>query len=162
VSFLTYSHLSITHPLSGFLTYTRLRYGRVFPHNLNFGDLPFPHILGTVHEVIHRGAEVTIKWGDYKPTSHEHIAVAHALSKLSWSEWQWRQVPPLCLSFAFHYISQDPLPPPSVIAYCLLIIAIDLGCNIPKTTVLAEKCVHVWRIPTTLLTEIQCTAQGDF
>jgi len=141
--FLTYSHLSITYPMSGFLTNTRLRYGRVFPRNLNPGCLPFPHILGTLHEAIHRGAEVTIKWGDYEPTSHEHTAVAHALSKLSWSEWRWRQVPPLCLSFGLHYISQDSLPPTTVIAYCLLIIAIDLGCNVPKTLVLAERCVHV-------------------
>ena len=142
--FLTYSHLSIADPTSNSLINIRLRYREIFPRNLNFSSLPFSHILGTTHGAIHHGVELPIKWQDYKPTNHEHVVVAHGLSKLSWYESQWRPVPPLCLSFTLHYLSQDPLPHPSVIADCLLIIAIDLGRNALQTTILGERCVHVW------------------
>ena len=160
--FLTYSHLSIVDLMSASLVRVRRRYGRIFPHNFDSGGLPFPHILGTIHEAIHWGVEVPIKWREYKPTNHECAAVAHGLSKLCWSKYRLAQVPSLYFSFALHYLSQDPLPPPSVIADCLRIITIDLGCDVPRAMVLRERCVHVRQIPTTLLTKIQCTTEGDF
>jgi len=146
--FLAYSHISITDPMTNILSDIRQRYRRVFPPDLDFGSLLFLHTLRMTHEVIYSDQKVKapIGWKDYKPANYEHVAVAHGLSKLSWSEYQRRglgQVPPLCLSFALHYISQDPLPPHSVITDCLLIIAIELGCNVSKTMVLAERCVHV-------------------
>jgi hypothetical protein len=159
--FLTYSHLSITHPTSSFLADIRQHYRRVFPLDLNSSGLPFPRTLGIIHQAIHSRWEFStpVEWRDYKPTNHEHIAVAHALSELSWSECQGRefhQVPPPCLPFALHYLSQDPLPPLSITTDCLLIIAIDLGCNVPNTMVLGERYAHTWRISTTLLTNSQC------
>jgi len=152
--FLAYSHLSIMDPMTSILSGIRQRYKKVFPLDLDFSGLPFPRTLRITHEVIYSDWEVKapIGWKDYKPANLEHVAVAHVLSKLSWSEYRRKglgHVPPPCLSFALHYISQDPLPPPSVITDCLLIIAIDLGCNVPKIMVLAERYVRVWRIPTT-------------
>jgi hypothetical protein len=160
--FLTYSHLSMSDTLLD----VRYRYRRAFPRNLDFSGLSSPHALGTIHEVIYSlwKVKVPIEWRGHKPTNHEHAVVAHAISKLSWDECHWynRRVPPLCLSFALHHLSQDPLPPPSVIASCLLIVATDLGCSVPKTTIMGERFVRLRQISTTLLTKIQCPTRGDF
>jgi len=142
--FLACSHLSITDPMTSILSGIRQRYRRVFPLGLNFSGL---HTLRMTHEVIYSDQELKapIGWRGYKPANHEHIAVACAISKLSWSEYRRRglgQVPPLCLSFALHHLSQAPLPPPSDIINCLLIIAIDFGCNVPKTMIFGERCDH--------------------
>jgi hypothetical protein len=142
--FLTYCHLSIIDPMSSYLVGVRRHYARTFPPHMNPYGLPFPRTLGIIHQAIHSrwGSGTPVEWRDYKPTNYEHLAVAHALSKLSWSEHQRRepgQVPPPCLSFALHYLSQDPLPPPSITADCLLIIAIELGCNVPNTIFLEER-----------------------
>jgi hypothetical protein len=160
--FLTFSHLTMTILLPDI----RQRYRRILPRNLDFSGLPSPHALGTIHEVIYSPwkVKVPIEWRGHKPTNHEHIIVTHALSKLSWDEYCWygRQVPPLCISFTLHYLSQDLLPPCSVIAGCLLVIAIDLGCSFPRTVVMQERCVHIGQISTTLLTKIQYTTGGSF
>jgi hypothetical protein len=164
--FLTYSHLSIIDPTSGLLVYIRQHYRRIFPHDLNFGGLPFRHTLRTIHEATRSDEDpksfITwpVRWGDYKPPTTNTSAVAHALSKLSWSESQKRKVdivPPSCLSFALHYLSQDPLPPPSITTDCLMIVALYLRCNVPNTMVLGERYVHPWGISATLLTNTQCT-----
>ena len=138
-----------------------------FADGLDFSGCPFPQTLRMTHEVIYSDQEikVPIGWGYYELANYERVAVAHAISNLSWSEYRRRgpdKVPPPHLSFALHYISQDPPPPASVIASCLLIIAIDLGCDVQENVIFAERCVHVWRISTTLLTEIQYTTRDDF
>ena len=145
--FLACSHLSAMDPMSSILTGVLRHYRRIFPPDLDFSDLPFPHTLGAIHEAIYSDREVVvpIEWRDYKPANHEDIAVAYALSKLSWSEYQrgnFGRIPPLCLSFALYYLSQDPLPPPPITTNCLMIIAIYLGCDVPKNTVLGERYVH--------------------
>jgi len=165
--FLAYSHLSIINPTSGILSGIRQRYRRIFPLDLDFNGLPFPHTLYMAHEAIYSGRKVKtpVGWRGHKPTNNEQVTVSHVISKLPWPEYQRRglgKVPRPCLSFALHYISQDPLPPPSVITDCLLIIAIDLGCDVQENVIFAERCVRVWRISTTLLTDIQHTARGDF
>ena len=156
--FLTYSHLSIANPMSSVLADICRHYRRTFPRNLDFGRLPFSHTLGAIHQALYPGwppIEVPTEWTDHKSTSH--LTLAHAFSKLSWSNGQRGSVPRLCLSFALHYLSQDPLPPPSITADCLLIIAIDMGCNVPNTMVLQERYAHTSWISTTLLTNSQRT-----
>ena len=143
--FLAYSHLSAVDSMSSVLADVQRRYRRIFPLDLDFTGPPFRHTLDAIHGSIYwdREAEVPIEWKDYRPATNEHITVSRAFSKLSWSGYQsLGRVPIPCLSFARHYLSQDPLPPPSVIADCLLIVAIDLGCNVPKTMILGERCVH--------------------
>jgi hypothetical protein len=162
--FLTYSHLLIMDPTPSILVDVRQRYRRIFPPNLTFCGLPFRHIFIPIREAIYqdRGPGIRIKWWDYPPTNHKHITFAHALSKLSLSQRRkLNETPPSCFSFATHYLSQDPLPPPSIIADCLLIITIDWGCNVPNTMVMGERYVDVWHISTTLLIKNQCTTRGS-
>jgi hypothetical protein len=164
--FLTYSHLSIIDPMSSLLVDVRQNYRRMFPSDLDFGGLPFRHTLGVIHEVASDDwsfgnlTDSPIEWRDYKPTNHEDITVAHALSKLTRSEFPKRvldMVPSSCLSFALHHLSQDTLPPPPITTDCLIIFAIYLGCNVPKTMVLGERYVHPCGISAALLTNSQCT-----
>jgi len=157
---LIFSHLSVMDPMSSILADIRQHYRRIFPLYPDFSGFPFLHILGPIHEAMYpRQISVPIEWEGYKPTYH--VAVARAFSKLSWSESESEGIrllmPPLRLSFAHLYLCKDPLPSPSVIADCLLIIAIHMGWNVPKTMVSGERYVHTWRISTTLLTNSQCT-----
>ena len=145
----------------------RHRYAGVFPPGADFSGLPFSHTLGAIHSVFYQPPrlratlpthtdEITlitwrapqvqrVQWMDYKSSSNEHVIVACALAKLAWFEYRRsgrKKVPRWLLRFAFHSLSQDPLPPTSVVVDCLLIIAIDLGCRVSNATVLDEKYVH--------------------
>jgi hypothetical protein len=155
---LTYSHLSIIDPMSSLLVDILQHHRRTFPPNLDFSGLPIRHILHIIHQETYPYHIIPpMEWRDYKPTNHEHITVAHALSRLFWSGSQRGAMFHSCLSFALHYLSQDPLPPPSIIADCLMIVAVDLDCDVPNTIVLGERYVHPCGISATLLTNNQCT-----
>ena len=142
--FFAYSHLSIMDPIPGILVGVRQRYKRIFPWNTDFSCLPFPHTLEAIHEAIYLDLEFEtwIQWEYHKLTNHKHVALAHAFSKLSWSEYPRRalcRVPRQSILFASHFLPQRPLPSPSIITNCLLIIAIDLDCNVPNTMVFGDR-----------------------
>ena len=139
---LAFCHLAIMDPMSSILTDIRQHYRRIFPCDFDLSGLPLPHILGPIHRKVH-GYEASppTEFPGYKPTYHEHIA-GRTLSKLCWSKCQGGQAPYLCVSFALRFLSQDPLPPPSVIADCLLIIVMSMGWDVPKIMVSGERCAH--------------------
>ena len=141
----------------------RRRYVEVFPPETDFGGLPFTHTLGAVHSIFYQTEKLhvvfptcldqitlitwrsknarRVQWKNYKPPVDQHIATAHALAKLARFEYGRRgrqKVPRWLLLFAFHSLAQDPLPPTSVVINCLSIIAIDMGCRVPDTTVSNE------------------------
>jgi len=156
--FHTYSHLSVVDPTSSVLADIRQRYVKTFPPHLDISSLPLPHTFCVIHRVFQttrRGLEPST-WKDYKPSDHEHAVVARALVKLSQYEYQRRRrnkVPRWILRYALHALSQDPPPPTSATASCLLIIAIDLGCDITDTVILEERYVHILRIAANFLTK---------
>jgi len=149
----TLSHLITINPASWVLGHVGRRYTTTFPLQTNFDGLPFSHTLGVVHRILHpihrepvtggRRQVWRVQWEDYKIVNNEHITLAHALAGLAQFEYQRRQhekVPRWLLRFALHFLSQDPLPPTSVIADCLSIIAIDLDCTFQTPD---ERCVHI-------------------
>ena len=144
----TFSHLSIMDPTSSVLVDIRQRYNRVFPPWTNFGGLPFFHILGSIHNLFYPDyGSQWFGWDDYKPSSHEHLIVAHALTKLAQSEYRRRRrrkVPRWILRFVLHTLSQDPLPSAPAITDCLSSIAIDLDCDVSSIRIatLDERYVH--------------------
>ena len=164
----TLSHLGGTYLLSRFLHGIRKRYARVFRSETNFDNLPFSHTLGVIHRVFYPthpgrthylgrmgqktlytwsvGGVQRVLWENYAPPSNEHVIVACALTRLARFE-NWRRggakVPRWLLGFALHSLSQDPLPPASVVVNCLSIIAIDLGCDVPKTVVPDIRYVYI-------------------
>jgi len=145
----TFSHLSVMDPMSSVLGDVRRRYWMAFEPWTNFDRLPFPYTFGILQGIFHPDRdEWWLDLGDHEPSSHEHIISAHALTKLAWSEYQMaedleKKVPDWILHFALHSLSMDPLPPTSIVANCLSIIAIDLGCDFSSTglTILDERCV---------------------
>ena len=130
----TFSHLSSTGPTSTALTDIRLRYHRAFPSDTDYEGYPLHHTLGAIHNALHpNGKHGWLDWGNHKPTDHEHVIIARALARLAQSEYQRRErgeVPRWVLRFALHSLPQDPPPPTSVVVHCLLIVAIDLDCDI--------------------------------
>ena len=145
----TLSYLTITVPAWRGLNGARQRYVRAFPFWTNFDDLRFSHTLSPIHRTFYTGRHFTCwqtpQWEDYKPSSSEHVIVAHALTKIARFGYRWRRrekVPRWLLRFALHSLSQFPLPPTSVVVDCLSIIAIDLGCDPSNVATLDERCVR--------------------
>ena len=162
----TLSHLTAIDPR---IEDIRHRYTTAFPPNTSFDNLPFSHTLGAIHSVFYQPHRLHmvfpihmdritlitwrvqqvqwVQWKDYTPSSNEHIIVAHALTRLTWFEYKRRgyKVPRWLLRFAFHSLSQDPLPPTPVVVDCLSIIATDLGCFASNTTILDRRCVYIWK-----------------
>jgi hypothetical protein len=126
----TISHLSSTDPKSNVLKDVRQRYAKIFPESTDFYGHSFHHTMGAVHSLFVRSKD--FKWSDYKPSTYEHRTVARALVQLALFKYRGtrpNKVSRWILRFALHSLSLDPPPPTSVIADCLTIIAIDLGCS---------------------------------
>jgi len=154
--FHTISHLSIVHPALRVLEDIQQRYAKVFPANIDFHGHEFSHAMNAIHSVFIRSADRQhFTWDDYKPPSDEHAIVAQALSKLArfgYQRTQKTKAPRLTLRFALHSLSLDPPPSTSIVADCLSIIAIDLGCDVSNTgaATVDERCVCASQITITL------------
>ena len=147
--FNTVSHLFAMGSTSSVLEDVHQRYLRVFPAQADFHGHRFYHAVNATHCLFVRSRDRrSFQWSDYEPSAHEHAIVAHNLVNAAWFKYQRTQqgkVPRWILRFALHSLSLDPLPPVPVVADCLLIIAIDLGCDLSNTRNMAlnERCVHV-------------------
>ena len=144
------SHLTTLDPTSSILRDMRQWYTMTFPPGIDFKGLLSYHTFCAIHNVFYplRPHWIRVQhknqWEDYKPSSEEHIIAANSIAKLARFEYNRRQpekVPRWILRFALHSLSQDPLPPTSVVVNCLSIIAIDLGCVVVSTTTPDERCV---------------------
>ena len=165
--FHTISHLSIMDPTSSVLDDINQRYTRIFPPETDFHGHGFSHAMDVIHRVFIRSADRRrFTWDDYKPPSDEYTLVAQTLEKLAkfgHQRTQRTKVPRLILRFALYSLSQDPLPPTPIIANCLSIVAIDLGCDVSYTgaMTLDERCAPpLWIV--TALTLNQRTGGAGF
>ena len=151
--FNTLSHLLALCPTSGVLEEIRRRYNKVFPYKVRFHGHQFCHTLDVIHHLFTsplagRSFEWVAYGITYEPSTHEHTIIAHILMKVALLGYQRTQrvkVPRWILRFAAHSLSLDPPPPISVVANCLSIIALDLGCDISDTgsTTSDERWVHI-------------------
>ena len=82
---------------------------------------------------------------------------------VEYQKTQQRRVPDWTLYFAFHSLSLHPPPPSPAVADYLLIIAIDLGCEVSNigSTTLDERYVRISQT-TIILTSNQCTSGRSF
>ena len=122
-------------------------------------------LVSTVHPHIFSTEGLDLAWTCYDPPSDKLVPLANALEQVAQFEYQSmehgnRKVPRWLLRFALRFLSQDPLPPTSVVINCLTIIATDLGCNLSDISSMAsdEKCVHNPKTTVSLLTLHQPTA----
>ena len=156
--FHTLRHLSATRPTSSVLADQLRRYHQVFPFETDFRGLPFYHTMINIHALAgqRHWDSRSIQWIDYKPFTQELIPFAQHMLDIAQAEYQQIQsgrVPRWILRFALHFLSLEPLSPASVIADCLMIIAIALGQN-PSSIPISDgryPCSVLW-VPT-MLTE---------
>ena len=155
----TFDHLSVVDPTSSVLEGLRQRYIRVFPLETDFRGLPFRYTMAKIHGLVtetryHRLTQYyrytryhrLTQWGEHRPSAQEHIPIARDMvegAQVEYQNTQPRKVPRWILRFALHSLSLDPPPPTPVVANCLSIIAIDLGCDVSETELSHERCVHV-------------------
>jgi len=113
----------------------RQRYRGVIPPEANF-EGPFRHTMVAIHALsFNRWERRLFKWLDYQPCAQEHALFATTLVQVAYNRRQHGKVPRWVLRFSLHSMLMDPEPPVSVIADCLMIIAIDLGCNISESDI---------------------------
>jgi len=155
--FNTTSHLLAMDPPSSALEDIRQRYLRVFSTQADFHGHQFYHIMNAVRclFVPYMGRR-SFQWNGYEPSAYEHNMVARNLVKIARFKYETARkakVPRWILRFVLHSLTLDSLPPSSVVADCLLIIAIDLGCDLSTTgaTTSDERCVPVREINRTLI-----------
>ena len=130
LSFLTaYSSVVTTEPTSAVIESVRNRFKKAFPHCIHS---PHP-IISAVLGVLRWGYMVMVNWRCYNPPNHELIIFSRALAQVVQFNLKTvdPSIPDWAIGFVFHFLSQKPLPPTSVVIDCLTIIATDLKCNVP-------------------------------
>ena len=141
----TLSHLTTMNPASSVLKDVWWWYTRVFPSEANFEGLPSYHCFIIIHRIFYPSHKLpqwqTLQWKDYELPSNEHVALTQ-LAKFEYRRKQ-HEVPRWILRFALHHLSHNPLPPTPIVTSCLSIIAIDLGCTVPKPATPDDRYVHV-------------------
>ena len=159
-------HLLVMDPMQEILEDIHQRHTRTIPSETSFGDPLVPCLLGAVHRVFYqnyiggrifpfphrRPGRSRVQWNNYEPSSDEHVKLARALRKIAWFKCQRSgraKLPRWLLRFALHSLSQDPLPPASVVTDSLSIITIDLGCDVPDIVTINapdQRCVRIKRV----------------
>ena len=141
------SHSLITDPASNVLEDMRQRYRRVFSPTVDLRTLPSYPTISAIHNLFNkRDRPKGLDWKCIDPSTPENISLAHNLVKIAWSWYRGlegsKKVPRWVLRFSLHYLLRDPELPMSVIADCLLIVAIDLGCDVLENDVrnLDKRC----------------------
>ena len=131
----TYHHLSVMNPNSVVLEDVHQRYRRVFSPTINFdfSGLPFYYTMTKIHSLANRRWDPRrIQWGESRPSAQEWTSFTRGIAEVAQVKYQnpqYGKAPRWILRFALHSLSLEPLPPTSVVADCLSIIAIDLGCT---------------------------------
>ena len=149
----TLSHSLIMDPKSNILKDVHLQYNRIFQPGVSLWSLPFHRTISGVHNLFKRyDHSKGLSWKGVDPSTPENLSLAHSLVKVAWICSQeprlgledQKKVPRWVLRFSLHCLLYSN-PPVSVIADCLLIIAIDLGCDIPDSDIRAldKRCVSL-------------------
>ena len=146
------SHSLITDPTSDILEDVEKQFGEIFSPTVNLQNLPFYHTISAVHNLINKHDHPSgLNWKGIDPSAPGSLSLAHNLVKIAWLQHRsagehGQRVPRWVLNFSLHSLLRDPKPPASVLADCLLIIAIDLGCNISESDVRTPDKRYVYMV----------------
>ena len=160
--FNTISHLLVMDPTSSVLEDIRQRYIKVFSAQAySRGHQSYHTVNAACCLFIRRRERQFFQWSDHQPSAYEHTIIAHNLVKLARFRYQrtpQAKVPRFILRFALYSLSLSPPPSTSVVANCLSIIAIDLGCDVADvgTTTLDERCAFIRWTVIALSPELAC------
>ena len=141
----TLHYLATMDPTSSVLAEFQRRYNEVFPSGIDFTGLPFHSTMTEIHALASRfGNPLDIKWHNRTLSVQEHIPLARRMAQAAEAEHQrtrHRKVPRWTLRSALFFLSLGPVSPASVVADCLTIIAIDIGCDVSNIASFDERCV---------------------
>jgi hypothetical protein len=145
--FRTLHHLATMHPTSSFLADLRWQYNEVFPSEVDFTDLPFHSTMSKVHTLAGRfGNPHDIRCNHQKLPIQEHVPFVRFMAESAregYQQSQRRKVPRWTLRSVLYFLSLGPVSPASVVADCLTVVAIDLGCDVLNTASLDDRCVQI-------------------
>jgi len=135
------SHTLVEHPASDILGDVYRRYKGVFSSVDNLQNLPFHHTITAIHSLVTGHSPDHFDWDGVDPSTPESPSLVHNFVKIAWHRKKLDpeghgKVPRWILHFSFHSLLWDPEPPASVVADCLSIAAIDLGCEISQSDVM--------------------------
>jgi len=121
------------------------RYKSVFPSMDALSNLPFYHTITAAHSLITGDSPDHLNWDGVDPSTPESLWLAHNFVKIAWYQKNKNfgpgnddRVDHWILCFSRHYLSLDSELPLPVIADCLSITAIELGCNISRSDVMDQ------------------------
>ena len=128
------SHSLIVNPKSNTLKDVHQEFDRIFLPTIDLRSLPFYPTISAVQNLFNGNDRLS--WEGVDPSAPGNLPLVHILVKVAWLRYRrlglegQKKVPRWVLRFSFHCLLRDPEPPVSVITDCLLIVAIDLGCDI--------------------------------
>ena len=145
--FRTLYHLATMDPASSVLAHLQRRYNEVFPSEVDFTDLPFHPTMTKIHALAGRfGDPRDIRWHRHRLSIQEHIPFARRMAEAAQEKYQRsqpRKVPRWILRSALYFLYLGFLSSPSVVADCLTVIAIDLGCDVQCSAISDERCIRI-------------------
>ena len=145
--FRTLHHLAITDPTSSVLAHLQRRYSNIFPCQVDFTGLQFHSTMTEIHALASRfGDPRDLQWYHGGMSIQEHIPFARRMAETAQEKYRQGQrgkVPRWILRSTLYLLSLGSLSPASVVADCLTIIAIDLGCDFQNIMVFDERCVRI-------------------
>jgi len=142
--------LSGVDPVSAVVGGVPQQPARISSHYSNFKGLLCYHTINAIQMLsVGKQEGYSIGWTVLKLHPQEHtvftntlVQVAHELRESQ------KKVPRWILRSVLHYLSLKPSPPTSVTVNCLLIIAIDLGCDVSgnRSTTLDQRYVYTKQV----------------
>ena len=160
--FKTFYNLTIMDPTSSVLAELHRRYNAFFPTDVDFTGLPFSSAMSMTHALASRlGNPRYVWWDNHRRFSQEHIPFSKRMvqaAKAEYRKMQRRKVPRWILRAALHFLSLGSVDLSPAIPDYLMIIAMDLGCDIQDRPVLDERYFYTSDSISMLLTWNQHTS----
>ena len=143
----SFLNLAIMDPTSSVLIDLRQQYTARFPPNIDFTGLSFHSTMAKIHPLASRFTFAPyISRRSNRTPGHEHLPFSRHIAEVAqvkYQQAQHRKVPRWTLRSALYLLSLGSVFPPFVVADCLMIIALDMGCDLPDATNLDERCVQI-------------------
>ena len=155
----TLHHLATMDPTSSALAEVQRRYNDNFPSDPDFAGLPssLSSTMTKIHALAGRfGNPRDIQWLNQRLSVQEHIPFARGMVQAAqekYQQTQQRKVPRWILRPTLYLLSLGPLSPAAVVADCLKIVAIDLGCDVSNIESSDEWYVRMGLLSTLLTKE---------
>ena len=159
--FLTLRNLILMDPTSNVLEELHGRYNALVPSEVDFTGLPFDSPMSAIHTFSRgRGTSGGLWWRRPGISGQGHIPFSQRIAEAAQErhkQTEGKKVPRWTLRSAYHLLSLGPISPALTIANCLMVIAMDLGCDVSEVTTSDERCVRILHV-FTFLTMDQCAS----